>query len=52
MDTLTVLSKHATNGSTRRNLFDRNQRPVTPRIVGIYAGWKIFKNQIKKRPAS
>ncbi len=48
MDTLTVLSKHATNGSTRCNLFDSYERLVTPRIVVIYAGWKIFKNQIKK----
>ena len=44
MDTLTVLSKHATKDITRGDLFDRYQRLITPRLVEIYADWKIFKN--------
>ncbi len=44
IETLTVLSKHATKDPTRGDLFDRYQRLVTPRLIGIYADWKIFKN--------
>ena len=41
--TLTVLSKHATKDATRGDFY-LYQRLVTPRLIEIYADWKIFKN--------
>jgi hypothetical protein len=43
IETLSVLSKHASKDETRGELFERYQRLVTPRLAGIYTDWKIFK---------
>lgn len=43
IETMSVLSKHATKDKGRGDLFQRYQRLVTPRLTGIYADWKTFK---------
>ncbi len=43
IETLSVLSKHASKDESRGDLFERYQRLVTPRLTGIYTDWKIFK---------
>ena len=44
IETLSVLAKHASKDSSRGELFSKYQRLVTPRLAGIYADWKTFKN--------
>ena len=44
IETLEVLSRHASQDESRGELFNRYSRLVTPRLVGIYADWRVFKN--------
>ena len=41
IETLKLLCRHAKKDASRKDLFNRYQKLVTPRLEGIYADWKV-----------
>ncbi len=47
LETLSVLSKHASKDSSRGDLFHRYYQLVRPRLSGIYMDWKLRTESMK-----